>query len=102
VVLRGIYVMGTCQCGCGEAVKSGRVFANKEHQLKWMTNGGARELNALLPLEARVKGGETAGQDALASGRLLSAAQKGGARSREIAQNVRAKQAGDHKDQATS
>ncbi len=83
--------MATCKCGCGESVKTGRVFVNKEHQLEWMNNGGARELNALLPQEVRVRGGQTAGEAAILSGRLLGAAQKGGARSHEIAENVRAK-----------
>ena len=78
-----------CKCGCGEVVRSGRVFVNKEHQLDWMLHGGAKELNALLPPEARKKGGEVAGQQAAESGRLLDAAQKGGARSREIAEKVR-------------
>ena len=72
-------------------MKPGRVFVNKEHQLDWMNKGGARELNALQPLEAKVKGGEIAGQHAASSGRLLDAAQKGGARSREIAETFRAK-----------
>jgi hypothetical protein len=53
------------------------------------------ELNALLPDEARVKGGRHAGRDARASGRLLDAARKGGARSREIAEAFRARKQGD-------
>ena len=83
--------MVTCRCGCGEPVKRGRVFLNKEHQLDWMVRGGARQLNALLPLEARVKGGEIAGQHAASSGRLLEAAYKGGAISHQIAEEFRAR-----------
>ena len=36
--------MKFCQCGCGEAVNEERSFVNKEHQLRWMTAGGAKEL----------------------------------------------------------
>ena len=70
-------------------MKKGRVFVDKEHQLSWMLAGGARELNALLPEKARVLGGQIAGREAASSGRLLDAAKKGGARSREIADDFR-------------
>jgi general stress protein YciG len=83
--------MKSCKCGCGQAVKSGRVFVNKEHQLDWMDRGGASEMNALLPVEVRQRGGHTTGVKAVESGRLLEAARKGGARSREIAARFRAK-----------
>jgi hypothetical protein len=66
-------------------VKRKRVFVNKEHQLQWMRAGGARDLNALQPLEAKERGGYAAGTQAAATGRLYEAAKKGGARSREIA-----------------
>ena len=83
--------MALCQCGCGESVKRSRKFVNKEHQLTWMSNGGARELQAMLPYEVLVKNGKAAGQRALDSGHLYEAAQKGGAKSREIAAQMRDK-----------
>ena len=78
-----------CKCGCGESVKKGRVFVNKAHQLEWMVSGGASEMNALMPDEARVRGGEIAGKQAAESGRLQDAGLKGAARSREIAKQFR-------------
>lgn len=84
--------MMACKCGCGEPVKAGRVFVNKEHHLTWMNAGGARETGALQPREAKVKGGQVAGHAAADSGRLLEAGQKGAAKSREIAARWRAKQ----------
>ena len=61
------------------------MFVNKEHQLTWMVSGGAKELNALMPEAARARGGHIAGRIAANSGRLRKAAEKGGAKSREIA-----------------
>lgn len=81
--------MNLCKCGCGETVKKNRVFVNNEHQLTWMNAGGARELNALMPDEARILGGQVAGRQAAQSGRLLEAAALGGKRSREIAEAMR-------------
>lgn len=83
--------MVACKCGCGELVRRGRVFLNKEHQLDWMNQGGAREMNMMQPLKAKIRGGEVSGQRAVESGRLMDAAQKGGARSHEIAERFRAK-----------
>lgn len=80
-----------CKCGCGQDVRRGRVFVDKEHQLTWMHAGGAREIAALQPLEDKQRGGRVAGEQALKSGRLIEAAAKGGARSREIAASVRAR-----------
>ncbi len=74
-----------CKCGCGQTVKRGRKFVDKEHQLAWMHAGGASEMNAQLPHEVRVRGGQTAGIQARENGRLYEAAIVGGARSREIA-----------------
>ena len=82
--------MTVCKCGCGEPVKKGRVFVNKDHQLDWMYRGGAREMNILQPEEAKARGGKTSGRQAAESGRLLDAAMKGGATSREIAERFRA------------
>jgi hypothetical protein len=82
--------MAGCTCGCGSAVKRGRAFVDKEHQLAWMNSGGAREMNALQPLEAKIKGGSVAGREASASGRLREASLQGAARSREIAERYRA------------
>lgn len=76
----------SCKCGCGEPVKKGRVFVNKEHQLAWMIDGGASQMNALMPDEARVLGGKITGTHAAESGRLREAGLKGAARSREIAE----------------
>lgn len=87
--------MATRKCGCGQTVKSGRVFVNKEHQLEWMVQGGASEMNALLPHEVKVRGGLTAGHQAADSGRLLDASVKGAAKSREIAEAFRARNRGE-------
>jgi hypothetical protein len=84
----------TCKCGCGETVRGKRVFVNKEHQLAWMHAGGARELNAMMPDEARALGGQTAGKQAAESGRLQEAAKLGGQRAREIAEAFRKSQDG--------
>jgi hypothetical protein len=83
--------MSLCKCGCGESVKKGRTFVNKEHQLTWMSNGGASEMNALLPDEVRERGGYTSGQRAAESGRLRETGKLGAAKSREIAEQWRAK-----------
>ena len=48
-------VMKFCQCGCGEAVNEKRSFVNKEHQLRWMSAGGAKELNGLQRSHARAR-----------------------------------------------
>jgi hypothetical protein len=79
----------TCKCGCGQDVRRGRVFIDKEHQLTWMHAGGAREIAALQPIEDKQCGGRIAGEQAAQSGRLAKAAFKGGARSREIAEEPR-------------
>lgn len=80
-----------CKCGCDTPLKGRRVFVNKEHQLRWMLDGGAREMNALQPIEAKQLGGAIAGREAAESGRLAEAGEKGGARSREIAARFRSK-----------
>jgi hypothetical protein len=59
-----------CRCGCGQPVGKRRRFVNKVHQLEWMASGGARELNALQPVEAKEKGGAVSGKKAAESGRL--------------------------------
>ena len=81
--------MTACKCGCGTCTTGRRVFVNKEHQLEWMVAGGAREIGALEPAEARSRGGARAGADARDSGRLRKASVLGGARSREIGERVR-------------
>ena len=86
--------MNACKCGCGAAVGKRRVFLNKEHQLAWMHAGGARELNSMLPDGVRQRGGHTAGTRLASSGQLEEFAKKGGARSREIADLVRAQRPG--------
>lgn len=68
-----------CKCGCGQDVRRGRVFVDKEHQLTWMHAGGAREIAALQPIEDKQRGGRIAGERAAQSGRLADAAVKGGA-----------------------
>jgi len=60
-----------------------------EHQLEWMIAGGAREMNALQPIEAKEKGGSVAGKQAAETGRLREASLKGAARLREIAARYR-------------
>lgn len=72
--------MVPCKCGCGEQVRSPRKYVNREHQLEHMLNGAAREMNAQQPLEAKVRGGKTAGE--------ITAAQ-----TREIAARIRARHA---------
>jgi hypothetical protein len=69
------------------------VFVNKEHQLDWMVAGGAREIGALTPPEARSRGGVRAGAQARDSGRLQEASVLGGQRSREIAERARRRRA---------
>lgn len=81
--------MKPCKCGCGLHVPNRRTFVNKEHQLTWMTNGGARELNALMSHEARALGGHVSGTAAVASGRQKAMSEAGGRRSREIAEAFR-------------
>lgn len=78
-----------CRCGCGTAVKGRKVFVNKEHQLKWMRDGGASQMNALQPVEAKATGGHVAGTNAVETGRLLEAGMKGAEKSREIARRFR-------------
>jgi len=56
-----------------------------------MHAGGAREIAALQPIEDKQRGGRIAGARAAQSGRLADAAAKGGARSREIAEELKAK-----------
>ena len=81
--------MKLCKCGCGQEVRGKRVFVDKEHQLDWMLKGGASQLNALQPLEAKADGGRITGKQAAESGRLLEASQKGAVRAREIAEAFR-------------
>ncbi len=83
-----------CTCGCGEAVKGKRVFVDKAHQLAWIQAGGASELNALLPEEVRVRGGESAGRISVESGHLDEARPLSVARVREITAVFRKKQGG--------
>lgn len=80
-----------CKCGCGQIVKGKRVFVNKEHQLIWMAAGGAREIGALQPLEAKQLGGQIAGRIGVQSGALAKAGLLGAERAREIAVEVRRK-----------
>ncbi len=86
--------MQTCKCGCGGAVKGKRVFLNKEHQLAWMAAGGAAEIGALQPLEAKALGGAKAGRMSVENGKLAEASKKGAERAREIANEFRARKAG--------
>jgi hypothetical protein len=85
--------MATCKCGCGAPIKGKRVFLDKEHQLAWMQAGGGAELAALLPDDARSRGGKTAGNKAVVSGHLREAARLGGRRVHEIAAACRTKRA---------
>jgi hypothetical protein len=74
-----------CKCGCGHKVTGRRVFVDKEHQLEWMVAGGAKELNALVPIEAKSKGGRTAARNSVQDGRWAQARQLGPKRAMEIA-----------------
>ncbi len=78
-----------CRCGCGESVSGKRVFVNKEHQLTWMAAGGAREIGALEPPEARARGGHVAGTILRDTGQLADAGRKGGQKAKEIAERWR-------------
>jgi hypothetical protein len=69
-----------CKCGCRAAVKPGRTFVDKEHQLEWMLAGGGRELNALQPFEAKQRGGKVAGDLGVSTGQLAEKAKAGGRR----------------------
>lgn len=80
-----------CRCGCDSPVVGKRVFVNKEHQLAWMNGGGAREMGALEPLEARQLGGQIAGRLGTESGALARAGLKGAERAHEIAVEYRRK-----------
>jgi hypothetical protein len=82
-----------CKCGCEQLVASRRVFVNKAHQLEWMLAGGAREIGALEPPEARARGGMVAGRMTADSGKLAAAGKLGGQRAREIAVELRRKRA---------
>ena len=83
--------MADCKCGCGIELKGNRKFVDKEHQLAWMLAGGARELNALLPSEVRVRGGQTAGNAAKSNGVLAEASKKGADRVRELTKEFHAR-----------
>lgn len=62
---------------------------NKEHQLEWMLAGGAREIGAMQPIEAKQLGGSVAGRMAQESGRLAQAGQLGARRAQEISLEYR-------------
>lgn len=86
-----VLMLGTCKCGCGQLVKGRRVFVNKEHQLEWMAAGGARELNALQPIDAKVQGGQTAGNLLANSGHLDEIRPKALEKVKQITERFRAK-----------
>jgi len=64
---------------------------DKEHQLDWMLAGGARDIGAMQPPDARAEGGRTAGRQRAMSGDLLEAGRKGAERARAIAEEWRAR-----------
>ena len=78
-----------CKCGCGTPVSRRKTFVDKQHQLRWMSAGGASEMNALLPTEVRERGGHTSGAQAAASGRLAEAGKLGAQKSRDLAEQFR-------------
>lgn len=80
-----------CKCGCGELIRGKRVFVNKEHQLAWLHAGGARELNAMLPDEVRIRGGKTAGRISADTGHLDEVRHLSVARTHEITEQFRKK-----------
>jgi len=81
----------TCKCGCGEPVKRGRTFVNREHQLDWMYAGGASQMNAMQPIEGKIRGGATSGQQAAAAGRIQEVGVRAAQEAREFAARYRAK-----------
>jgi hypothetical protein len=56
-----------------------------------MFAGGASQMNALQPIEGKIKGGAASGQQAVESGRLQEAAKRGAQQAREFAAQYRAK-----------
>ena len=90
--------MGVCKCECGQPTKGTRVFVNKEHQLRWMVAGGASQMNALQPVEAKQRGGHTAGTTLAATGQLAEASKKGAAAVRAITEQFRARRSGEASD----
>src|SRR4051812_6070831 len=69
-----------CKCGCGQLTRGKRIFVNREHMIRWMENGGARQMNALQPTEGKALGGHVTGTQAVVSGRLKEISKKGAAR----------------------
>jgi hypothetical protein len=66
-----------CRCGCGQQVPKGnKAFVDRMHQYDWLAAGGAAEIGALEPLEARQEGGRIAGKIAKTSGRLAEMTDK--------------------------
>ncbi|WP_449414433.1 hypothetical protein [Pandoraea soli] len=61
--------------------------------MAWMTVGGAAEIGALQPLEAKMRGGATAGRMSAENGKLAEASKKGAERAREIAKQFRDRKA---------
>ncbi len=55
-----------------------------------MFAGGASQMNAMQPIEGKIRGGATSGQQAAESGRLLEAAKRAGQQAREFAARYRA------------
>jgi hypothetical protein len=86
---RKVCPLRECKCGCGQSVLRNRVFVDKQHQLHWLNAGGAAELNAMQPIEVKVRGGQTSGAAALKSGRLTEASRQGAAKVRDIAAELR-------------
>lgn len=84
----GTVVTKLCKCGCGSPISRRKVFVDKVHQLQWMRHGGAKQLNALQPIDAKERGGHISGTRAAESGRLAEAAKLGGAKAREIALRI--------------
>lgn len=80
--------MSDCLCGCGTLTRGRRVFVDKAHQLAWMRAGGARQIGALQPPEARQRGGQVGGQLAADSGRLVAASALGIARIRAVVEGM--------------
>lgn len=84
-----------CGCGCGAVLpvsqgKRQRKFVNKEHHLDWMVAGGASQMNAAQPIEAKKLGGHVAGTALRDTGHLAEIGKLGVARSLEISAEWRA------------
>jgi hypothetical protein len=79
----------SCKCGCGATVPYTKRYLDKAHQLSHMHSGEARRMNQLQPIEAKRRGGYSAGRLAVQSGQLGERGLKGANRTKEVATRLR-------------